>query len=386
MALLKQGQVDWEVLFERLEGFYLDWCNGEFIEALDPAAENLPLKKVRQLQKYGIEEIGQRKVDIYAGLNVLILLFELHRYAQTQDELKDKINFHPCGQTDTEDFDNTRLLRMMHYSQCLGVYTYSSILGSFFRGADLSRADLRGADLVRADLNGADLSRVFLRGADLNGADLNGADLNGAMLWGAFLNGADLRGTNLSRASFRETALRGIQWDNETQWGNAIGLHEAVRIPSKLAQHPPFQAAVSLSQGMDWASEGKVEDAIQAYEQAQILDPNLQISAWSWNILCCYGCLHGHASQVLFAGDKAVELEPDNKNYQGNRGLARGFTGDLTGAKADFQAVLDSGCFDKRREQEKQRRERWLEVLEAGENPFTPEELEALRWEYGLSD
>ena len=81
--------------------------------------------------------------------------------------------------------------------------------------------------------------------ADLNGADLNGADLNGAILWGAFLNGANLRGANLSRASLRETALRGFQWDNETKWGNATGLHEAVGVPSELAQQPAFQAAVS---------------------------------------------------------------------------------------------------------------------------------------------
>lgn len=277
--------------------------------------------------------------DIFAGFNVLILLLELHRYAQTQDELKDKINFHPCGQPDTDEFDRDRLLRIMGYSQCLDIYVFKSILGAFLSGANLSRA----------------------------------------MLWGAMLSRANLSEANLSLAD-----LEALQWDSETQWRNAIELHEAVRIPSELAQHPPFQAAVSLSQGMIWVQEGKVEDAIQAYEQAQTLDPNLQISAWSWNNLYWLGCLHGYASQVLIAGDKAVELEPDNKNYQDSRGLARGLTGDLAGAKADFQAVLDSGYFDKR-EKEKQRRERWVEVLEAGYNPFTPEELQALRREYGLS-
>jgi hypothetical protein len=40
---------------------------------------------------------------------------------------------------------------------------------------------------------------------------------------------------------------------------------------------------------------------------------------------------------------KAVELEPDNKEFQYSRGLARGLTGDLAGAKADFQALLNSG-------------------------------------------
>ncbi|GAB4188983.1 MAG: hypothetical protein Fur006_29850 [Coleofasciculaceae cyanobacterium] len=393
MALLKQGQVDWEVLFERLEGFYLDWYRGEFIEALDPAAENLPLKKVRQLQKYGIEKIGQRTVDIYAGFNVLILLLVLHRYAQTQDELKDKISFHPCGQPDTEEFDRFRLCRIMGYSQCLGITAYYSFLASFLDGANLSRTYLSGTDFWEVNLRGAfligaDLGGVCLVGANLTGADLTGADLTGADLTGANLTGANFTGANLTGADLKarwDFETKALQWDNETKWGNATGLHEAIHIPSELAQQPAFQAAVSLSQGMSWVREGKVKDAIQAYEYAQTLDPNLQISAQSWNTLCWYGSLHGHASQVLFAGDKAVELEPDKKEFQYSRGLARGCTGDLAGAKADFQAVLDSGYLDKRKE-EKQRREHWFVVLEAGENPFIPEELQALRRDYGLSD
>jgi hypothetical protein len=42
----------------------------------------------------------------------------------------------------------------------------------------------------------------------------------------------------------------------------------------------------------------------------------------------------------------------------------------------DFQAVVDSEDFD---EQVKQQRQQWLEALRAGDNPFTPEVLEALR-------
>jgi tetratricopeptide (TPR) repeat protein len=317
----------------------------------------------------------------------------LHRYAQTQDELKDKISFHPCGQPDTEEFDRFRLFQIMSYGQCWGFHAFYIFLTSFLDGANLSRAYLIGSDfwktnLREACLRGANLRGVCLIEADLTGADLTGADLTGADLTGADLTGANFTGANFTGADLKarwDNETKALRWDNETKWGNAIRLHEAVDVPLQLAQQPAFQAAVSLSQGMDWVREGKVEDAIQAYEHAQTLDPKLQISAESWNTLCWYGCLHGHASQVLFAGDKAVELEPDKKEFQYSRGLAKGFTGDLAGAKADFQAVLDSGYLDKRKE-EKQRRERWLAVLEAGENPFTPEELQALRREYGLSD
>lgn len=126
--------------------------------------------------------------------------------------------------------------------------------------------------------------------------------------------------------------------------------------------------------------EGKVEEAIQAYNQALSLDPNLEVSAQSWNILCEYGSLHGRAADVLYAGDNAVNLEPDNKRYQDIRGLAKALTGNLAGALADFQGVLDSDLFDKEYlEDRKQRRQRWVEALKAGNNPFTLEELEALR-------
>ncbi len=88
--------------------------------------------------------------------------------------------------------------------------------------------------------------------------------------------------------------------------------------------------------------------------------------------------MHGRAADVLYAGENAVNLEPDKKRYQDSRGFARTLTDDLAGALVDFQAVLNSGLFDDR-EDMKQRRQRWVEALKAGNNPFTPEELEALR-------
>jgi hypothetical protein len=70
-------------LFERLNDFYLRWCEGEFIEKYD--ATTLPQTKALGLQKYDVKT-GQRTVDIYTGLNILILLLELHRYAQESDD------------------------------------------------------------------------------------------------------------------------------------------------------------------------------------------------------------------------------------------------------------------------------------------------------------
>ena len=89
---------------------------------------NLPQNKKRQLREQLPERenhLGLRQVDVYTGLNVMILLLELHRYAQRRDELKDKIAFYPCGQPDTEKLDSERLLRIIGYGHCLGAFAFN---------------------------------------------------------------------------------------------------------------------------------------------------------------------------------------------------------------------------------------------------------------------
>ncbi|GGA46728.1 pentapeptide repeat-containing protein [Okeania sp. KiyG1] len=210
MALLVKSEVELVVLFERLHGFYLDWSDGKFIEATE---ETLPQKKGRQLQQWGIES-GQRRVDIYTGLNVMILLFELHRYGKSQEELREQLHFYPCGQPDSEDFDLRRLLRIIDYSQCLGNGAFGEIVGSFLSGADLSGANLRNADLSGTNISDADLSatnliRADLRNADLSGTNISDADLIHVNLRNANLSGAELRNTYLSGADLRSANLSG---------------------------------------------------------------------------------------------------------------------------------------------------------------------------------
>jgi uncharacterized protein YjbI with pentapeptide repeats len=240
MGLLKKAEPDWGELVKRLESFYLDWCDGTYIDA---TAETLPQRKARQLQDYQVD-VGQRQIDIHTGLNVLILLLETHRYAQTVEALKTAIHFYPCGQPDTERHDDERLLRMIHYSDCLQLGSFNQSVGKFFgsanlrsvniRGtnlnsANLSSTDLSGANLNRANLNranliganlnsanliGADLGRANLSGADLSGANLSGADLSIANLSMANLSGADLSGADLSRANLNRANLSGASLGN----------------------------------------------------------------------------------------------------------------------------------------------------------------------------
>ncbi|WP_157749961.1 hypothetical protein [Dolichospermum compactum] len=47
------------------------------------------------MQNAGVYQLGQRQVDVYAGLNVMILLLAIQRYAQEDELLKEHIIFYP---------------------------------------------------------------------------------------------------------------------------------------------------------------------------------------------------------------------------------------------------------------------------------------------------
>ncbi|MDJ0675141.1 MAG: pentapeptide repeat-containing protein [Calothrix sp. MO_167.B42] len=233
MALLDDSEKFQPVeLFERLQYFYLDWCAGKFINAYP---KNLPFNQMQILGERGIG-LGLREVDIYAGLNVMILLFKLHRYAQTRDELRDKINFYPCGQKGSKDFDEEQLLRVISYSKSFDLNNFLSTVGSFLSGADLSGtylsdAYLSGADLSDAYLSGADLSGAYLREANLSGADLSRANLSGTDLSRANLSRANLSRANLSRAKnlTPEQIKSGKNWEKaiyDPEFRQQLGLPE----------------------------------------------------------------------------------------------------------------------------------------------------------------
>jgi uncharacterized protein YjbI with pentapeptide repeats len=203
-------------LFERLENFYLRWCEGEFIDA---PPENLPQKKMRLLRdQLKTQELGQRQIDIYAGLNVMILLLELHRYGQQRDEFKDKMVFYPCGKPNAEGKldDAGRLLRLIGYSCCVGNFGFVQTVGRFLSDANLSGVDLNDVDLSAVDLGDAYLCDVNLSGADLSDANLSGANLSGAYLCDVCFMRADLSGADLSGAQLggSGTYLLGTDFTN----------------------------------------------------------------------------------------------------------------------------------------------------------------------------
>lgn len=146
-----------------------------------------------------------------------------------------------------------------------------------------------------------------------------------------------------------------------------------IQVPTE--EEVGWRAASDLvEKGEKLVKEGKVKDALAAYQEAQRLKPTWKIPAYSWNTLCWYGSLHGHAAEVMPACEKAVALVKTG-NYWGSRGLAKALTGDKQGAIEDFQASIKSNYWDEVWEKQAQG---WIVALKAGKNPFTPKEIERL--------
>ena len=148
---------------------------------------------------------------------------------------------------------------------------------------------------------------------------------------------------------------------------------------SKLAFDSSLQArrqtvSALLEEGETLLLQGEVKRAILIFNEAEMLSPNQQIPALSWNSLCWYGSLWGQASDVLSACDKAVELEPEAEEFRDSRGLARALTGNISGAIEDFQAFINS-TEDQDRKIERQG---WINMLRQGKNPFTLEQIRLL--------
>ena len=212
---LQSNEFDAVKLFQRLSDFFERWCDGEFI---DSSGTTLPQIKMRELREQLPERetyLGQRQVDIYVGLNIMILLLELHRYGQSQTEdIKQQLTFYPCGQPQDNNAleDSTQLLRLIGYSTCIGARGFRDTVSNFLEGANLesanlSESDLSGAKLKSAKLEGADLSHTNFGNANFIRANLARANLYGANLYDANLYDADLGDANLARANLARTNL-----------------------------------------------------------------------------------------------------------------------------------------------------------------------------------
>ncbi|MEB3886847.1 AAA-like domain-containing protein [Lyngbya sp. CCY1209] len=160
-----------------------------------------------------------------------------------------------------------------------------------------------------------------------------------------------------------------------------LAFQNAVKLDSDLKFDPDnkARAIASIFEGRDLAEAGKIDEAIAKFKDAQKLDADVKISAWSWNVLCRYGGLNRQAEKVMFACDKAVEIEPKNGRIREIRGLAMALTGDFDGAIEDLEMAYSEWEEWMGDENEKAKRKAWIDTLKKGESPFTDEVLEQLK-------
>jgi murein DD-endopeptidase MepM/ murein hydrolase activator NlpD len=179
--------------------------------------------------------------------------------------------------------------------------------------------------------------------------------------------------------------------NNVIRFPGSSGLEPAPRDMSSTRHRALCRAA----EGRLLGSEGRIAEAISAYEEARILDPTMEIPAEHLAWLCWAGSLSGQAARVMDVCDLAVASEPAIGDMKRGRGLARALMGDLNGAVRDFEAYidwltqrpplawwqtrLDGLTWGESFEVHRSHAQTWLDALRAGQNPFTADVLEELR-------
>ncbi|ERT06925.1 TPR repeat family protein [Lyngbya aestuarii BL J] len=183
-------------------------------------------------------------------------------------------------------------------------------------------------------------------------------------------------GTKAAREGDIETAIQKYQQAIEPDKVAFIPTLQNID-PEAQARYQATEAANALlykGEELLRSGKGKVSEAIDTYKQAEKIHP-AQISVSNWNKLCWYGSLNKQPTEVMFACEKAIALDPKNVWAVRTRGLAKALTGDIQGAIADFQVFVNGTDSQEYKTQAQD----WIDALRAGKNPFTDEVLEELK-------
>lgn len=154
-------------------------------------------------------------------------------------------------------------------------------------------------------------------------------------------------------------------------------LEKAISLEPKLAEAYLNRAYAYLGQGQSMAA------ALTDLEQALELRPDYSLA---FNLLCWGYAVEGQPETALPYCQQAIAVEPGNPQFQDSRGLAYALLGNFEAAILDFEtyvAWLEEVQPGLAWRQEATRRRNWIEILKAGENPFTPALLADLRQELG---
>jgi tetratricopeptide (TPR) repeat protein len=172
----------------------------------------------------------------------------------------------------------------------------------------------------------------------------------------------------------KHLALEGKTDEAIRSFQAALKSHRAPKLdPSVTAKKLAHEGDVAEAERL--ATEGKISEAKARYAHVESLGAGFDVSPQSWNNLCWYGSLWGHAAEVLNACEKAVAGWKENGQIRDSRGVARSLTGNFKGAVEDFRFFLANYTDDS---PATRRRKSWIAPLEKGQNPITPEVIQEL--------
>ncbi len=270
--LTKHPEFEAEKLHKRLYDFYWRWSDGEFTNAESPTHAQRKMHFLRKQMVDHEEIMGQFEIEVYTVLNIMILLWESHRYSIEF--------FHPCYSPALIKSDDNSwelrpylLAKIVHLSSSLGHSFFSNYAGPFLNATDLSKSDLQNISLETCNLHSANLSDACFTNSSLYNANLENAnfaysfclniDLSDANCKGVDfsytqLESANFRSSNVVDANFfnavlasanfcfadlREADFSGsrlssdsqqIQWNEDTNWEGVKGLESAIGVPEAL--------------------------------------------------------------------------------------------------------------------------------------------------------
>ncbi|HLP87975.1 MAG TPA: pentapeptide repeat-containing protein [Nostocaceae cyanobacterium] len=194
-------------LFERLESFWRDYCQGRW---LDQGIAHQAVTYFHSLEN----PINVERVNAAVGLNIFSLLCAIAKIAE--------VIFWPCGYPiNAANFHPTALIELINRTTILHKYAFinctrnQTLAGLNLSGASLlqvmlAEANLESINLSEAELIGANLTGTNLQKANLIGANLTGANLTGANLQKANLTGANLTSANLTSANLTDANLNSV--------------------------------------------------------------------------------------------------------------------------------------------------------------------------------
>lgn len=145
----------------------------------------------------------------------------------------------------------------------------------------------------------------------------------------------------------------------------------------QIIERDPAYVAAYIARGLTYQAMGDLEQTVASYQHALDLEPDN--AAWYNNLCWAYGVFNEPEAGLEYC-EEAVALGPEPFIHD-SRGLVYALLGDYGNAIIDF--TIYTSYYDRRYPGNTLRsvaqRKAWIKAMQAGENPFTEEVLDALR-------